>query len=42
MLETARKNPSFGDYIPEDRDIHKVPRQWLVNVAYSVIGEPFN
>ena len=22
--------------------MHKVPRQWLINVAYTVIGEPFN
>lgn len=28
--------------MPEDRDMHKVPRQWIINVAYSVIGEPFN
>ena len=25
----------------DDRDIHKVPRQWLLNVVYSVVGEPF-
>ena len=31
----------LGFYLPEDRDMHKVPRQWLVNVAYTVIGEPF-
>ena len=28
--------------MPEDRDMHKVPRQWIINVAYSVIGETFN
>ena len=22
--------------------MHKVPRQWLINVAYTVIGEPFS
>lgn len=22
--------------------MHKVPRQWVINIAYSVIGEPFN
>ena len=28
--------------MPENRDMHKVPRQWIINVAYSVIGETFN
>ena len=42
ILETARKNPKVEHYLPEDRDIHKLPRQWLLNVAYTIIGEPFN
>ena len=28
-------------YLPEDRDMHKVPRQWLINVAYTIIGDSF-
>ena len=42
ILEKARKNPRINDYLPEDRDMHKVPRQWLINVAYTVLGEPFS
>ena len=41
ILETARKNPRINDYLPEDRDMHKVPRQWLINVAYTILGAPF-
>ena len=41
ILETARKNPRISDYLPDDRDMHKVPRQWLINVAYTVLGTPF-
>ena len=41
ILETARKNPRINDYLPDDRDMHKVPRQWLINVTYTVLGEPF-
>ena len=41
ILATARKNPRISDYLPEDRDMHKVPRQWLINVAYTVLGAPF-
>jgi len=26
LLTTARKNPLINDYLPEDRDMHKVPR----------------
>ena len=41
ILATARKNPKVSYYLPEDRDMHKVPRQWIINVAYTLIGEPF-
>ena len=41
ILEQARKNPVINDYLPEDRDMHKVPRQWLLNVAFTLLGEPF-
>ena len=41
ILETARKNPRINDYLPDARDMHKVPRQWLINVTYTVLGEPF-
>ena len=41
ILETARKNPMINNYLPEDRDMHKVPRQWLINVTYTVLGTPF-
>ena len=41
ILETARKNPRVNDYLPEDRDMHKVPRQWLINVVYTILCAPF-
>ena len=41
ILETARKNPQINEYLPDDRDMHKVPRQWLINVAYTVLCAPF-
>ena len=41
ILETARKNPRINDYLPDDRDMHKIPRQWLINVAYTILGTPF-
>ena len=26
--------------MPENRDVKKVPRQWLYDVAYTIIGKP--
>ena len=42
ILERTKEYPDVKSYLPEDRDMHKVPRQWLINVAYTVIGEPFS
>ena len=40
ILEQARKTPEINAFLPEDRDMHKVPRQWLINVAYTILGDP--
>jgi len=29
------------NYLPAEREIEKLPKQWVVNVVYSVIGDPF-
>lgn len=42
ILKHARKAPQVSNYLPEDRDMHKVPRQWLINVAYTLVGEAFS
>ena len=42
ILEQARKVEKVNNYLPEDRDMHKVPRQWLINVTYTLVGEPFS
>ena len=41
ILEEASKNNLVMKYLPDDRDMHKVPRQWIVNLAYAIIGAPF-
>jgi hypothetical protein len=28
-------------YLPEAKELPKVPRQWLANVIFSVAGQPF-
>ena len=41
FLAMTKDFPKVLDYLPDSRDWHKLPRQWLVNVFYSVIGQPF-
>ena len=28
--------------MPIEREIEKIPKQWIINVAYTVIGESFS
>lgn len=28
-------------YLPEAKELDKLPRQWVANVIYTVAGEPF-
>ena len=42
ILAQGKKDAKVVQYLPEDRDMHKVPRQWLINVIYTIVGEPFH
>ena len=33
--------PQVGPYLPDQADIPKIPKQWIVNVCAAVIGQPF-
>ena len=33
--------PMIELYLPDDPDLEKVPKQWIVNVCAAVIGQPF-
>ena len=41
ILEMVGSNELCVQHLPDKRDIHKVPRQWIVNVAYTVMGAEF-
>jgi hypothetical protein len=41
MQEEAVKYPQVAYYLPDAKELAKVPRQWLANVFYSVAGKPF-
>ena len=38
MMEEASKDPNIMQYLPDKQEIHSLPRQYLANVIYTVIG----
>ena len=41
MMNEAAKYPRVADYMPDGADLLRMPRQWLINVAFTVCGEGF-
>ena len=42
IFEKLDKYPECFEYFPADKkEINRLPKQWIVNVAVTVIGEPF-
>ena len=41
MLAEAKQDPELMNYLPDEKELHLLPRQWLANVIYTRIGEPF-
>ena len=41
MLEKARQLPDLMLHLPDEREIHLLPRQWLANVIYTKYGQQF-
>lgn len=35
------RNPSCNPYFPIEKEMVKLPKQWIINVIYSKIGENF-
>ena len=42
ILEKINEHQRAPFFIPDERDIDKVPRAWLCNIAYTVIGDSFS
>ena len=34
--------PDTFKYYPDEQEIRKLPKQWIVNVAYSILDDTFN
>jgi hypothetical protein len=41
IYQFLNRYPDCYQYYPDAREIEKVPKQWLVNVAAAVVGQPF-
>ena len=41
ILEYGSQIEQVKQHLPDERDIPKLPRQWLINVIYSLAGDVF-
>ena len=41
MLSEAMKYPVIHDYLPHEDEYRRLPRQWIINLAYTLIDKPF-
>ena len=41
ILGKIKGNQEVLKYLPDPQEIKKCPKQWLINVIYSVIKNPF-
>ena len=40
FLEKAYQSEIVMLHLPDKRDLHRLPRQYIVNVMYSLLGDP--
>ena len=41
ILGRARTINDVMNKLPDEREILKCPKQWIINIVYTVAGEPF-
>ena len=41
VLEFAFSYPNVRDYFPEDRDMPRLPREWILNMCHSLLKDDF-
>jgi hypothetical protein len=42
MVEFAEAYPDVFNYLPDKRDMYRIPRQFLINILTTKIGDPFD
>ena len=41
LLNIRNQYPDIDNYMPEERDFARLPRQWIANVMYTIVGDEF-
>ena len=41
ILDFIRDKPRVSQYLPDEVDLPKIPKAWVVSVCAAVVGEPF-
>ena len=41
ILEKGQEHPQVVNYLPDEHDIDRLPRSFIVNVTYTLMGEKF-
>ena len=41
ILDFASNQPRVFDYLPDEPDLAKVPKQWVVDICAAIIGQEF-
>ena len=41
ILDIGQQHAEVRRHLPDERDIRRLPRQWIINVVYSLIGDSF-
>ena len=42
IILKAKEYPHVAKYLPDENDFGKLPRQWIINVVFSLVGQPFS
>ena len=41
IMESGLKNEVVSQYLPDERDLHRLPRQFVVNIIFTIVQDPF-
>jgi len=41
ILEKGKECPEVAHFLPEERDLGRLPKQWIADITYTVMKEPF-
>ena len=42
ILKFIRSYDECTKFLPDEKEIRKVPKQWLINMIYTLIRDPFS